>query len=142
MSAGEYEALPEGICRRIGIADGAIVVDAAPRRLHQDICRRLANALETASGPAVAVSADVDLRPGDMPLPSRRADAVLHDASLPGGAPGTARPKGPCPFPAAGWIPPPTRTRAPGVIPLWRRAGPTAHPAPHAARHRGGQWFL
>jgi hypothetical protein len=41
MSVAEYEALPEEICRRIEIVDGAIIVNAAPRRLHQDICRRV-----------------------------------------------------------------------------------------------------
>lgn len=83
MSAGDYEALPEEICRRIEIVDGAIIVNAAPRRLHQDICRRLANALEAASGPAFAVSTGVDLRLRDIPLINRRPDVVLHDASLP-----------------------------------------------------------
>ena len=83
MSAADYEALPEEICRRIEIVDGAVIVNAAPRRLHLDICRRLANALETASGPALAVSTDVDLRLRDGPLTTRRPDAVLYDASLP-----------------------------------------------------------
>ena len=36
MSAEDYEALPEEICRRIEIVDGAIIVNAAPRRLHTD----------------------------------------------------------------------------------------------------------
>ena len=56
LSAEEYEALSEDICRRIEIVDGAIIVTAAPRRLHQDICRRLANALEAACRPVLAVS--------------------------------------------------------------------------------------
>ena len=83
LSAAEYAALPEDICRRIEIVDGAIIVNAAPRRLHQDICRRLANALETACGPALAVSTDVDLRLRDIPLLNRRPDAVIYDASVP-----------------------------------------------------------
>lgn len=83
MSASEYEALSEDICRRIEIVDGAIIVNAARRRLHQDICRRLANALEVGCGPALAVSTDVDLRLRDIPLLNRRPDAVLYDASLP-----------------------------------------------------------
>ena len=83
LSAAEYEALPEDICRRIEIVDGAIIVNAAPRRLHQDICRRLANALETVCGPALAVSTDIDLRLRDIPLLNRRPDVVLYDASLP-----------------------------------------------------------
>jgi Uma2 family endonuclease len=83
LSAQDYEALPEEICRRIEIVDGAVIVNAAPRRQHQDICRRLANALEAACGPALAVSMDVDLRLRDIPLLNRRPDAVVYDASLP-----------------------------------------------------------
>ena len=83
MSVADYEALPEEICRRIEIVDGAIIVNAAPRRLHQDICRRLANGLEAACRPALAVSTDVDLRLRDIPLLNRRPDVVLYDASLP-----------------------------------------------------------
>jgi Uma2 family endonuclease len=83
ISAEDYEALPEEICRRIEIIDGAIIVNPAPRRLHQNICRRLANALEAACGPGHTVSTDVDLRLRDIPLLNRRPDAVLYDASLP-----------------------------------------------------------
>ena len=82
LSAEDYEALPENICRRIEIVDGAIIVSAAPRRLHQDIARRLANALEAACRPGLAVSTDVDLRLRDIPLLNRRPDAVVYDASL------------------------------------------------------------
>jgi Uma2 family endonuclease len=82
LSAEEYDALPEEICRRIEIVDGAIIVSAAPRRLHQDIARRLANALEAACGPELAVSSDVDLRLRDVPLLNRRPDAVVYDSSL------------------------------------------------------------
>ena len=82
LSAAEYEALPEEICRRIEVVDGAIIVSAAPRRLHQDIARHLANALEAASGPGHAVSLDVDLRLRDVPLLNRRPDVALYDASL------------------------------------------------------------
>jgi Uma2 family endonuclease len=59
LSATEYEALPE------------------------DICRRLANVPERACGPALAVSTGVDLRLRDLPLLNRRPDAVVYDASLP-----------------------------------------------------------
>jgi hypothetical protein len=41
LSAEEYEALPEDICRRIEIVDGAIIVNATPRRLHQEDPLRL-----------------------------------------------------------------------------------------------------
>jgi Uma2 family endonuclease len=82
LSAEDYEALPEDICRRIEIVDGAIIVNAAPRRLHQDIARRLANVLEAACRPVFAVSTDVDLRLRDIPLLNRRPDVVVYDASL------------------------------------------------------------
>lgn len=83
LSIEEYEALPEDICRRIEVVDGAVIVNAAPRRLHQDICRRFANELETVCKPALAVSTDVDLRLRDVPLLNRHPDIVLYDASLP-----------------------------------------------------------
>jgi Uma2 family endonuclease len=83
LSAEDYEALPEEICRRIEIVDGAIIVNAAPRRLHQNIARRLANALEGACGSGLTVSTGVDLRLRDIPLLNRRPDIVLYDASLP-----------------------------------------------------------
>jgi Uma2 family endonuclease len=83
LSAEEYDALPEDICRRIEVVDGAIIVNAAPRRLHQDICRRLANVLEASCRPDFAVSMDVDLRLRDIPLLNRRPDVVVYRASLP-----------------------------------------------------------
>lgn len=83
LGAADYEALPEDICRRIEVVDGAIIVNAAPRRLHHDICRRLANALEAACGAAFAVSIDVDLRLRDIPLLNRRPDVVIYDVALP-----------------------------------------------------------
>ncbi|HEY1617573.1 MAG TPA: Uma2 family endonuclease [Streptosporangiaceae bacterium] len=83
LSTADYEALPEEICQRIEIVDGAIIVNAAPRRLHQNICRRLANVLEAASGLSLIVSTDVDLRLRDIPLLNRRPDVVLYDSALP-----------------------------------------------------------
>jgi len=82
LSAAEYEALPEEVCRRIEVVDGAIIVSAAPRRRHQDIGRRLANVLEAACRPGLAVSTDADLRLRDVPLLNRRPDIVVYDASL------------------------------------------------------------
>jgi Uma2 family endonuclease len=45
-------------------------------------CGRM-NALETACGPALAISTGVDLRLRDIPLLNRPPDAVIYDASLP-----------------------------------------------------------
>jgi Uma2 family endonuclease len=83
LSATAYEALPEDVCRRIEIVDGAIVVTAAPGRAHRMTARRLANALEDACGEHYAVTTDVDLRLRDVPLLNRRPDIVVFDASLP-----------------------------------------------------------
>ncbi len=82
LTAADYDALPEDVCRRIEIVDGAIVVNAAPRRPHQRIVRRLANALESASGPELAVDFDVDLRLRDVPLLNRRPDVVVYNSGL------------------------------------------------------------
>ncbi len=47
LTAESYEVLPEDICRSIEIVGGAILVNAAPRRPHQKIVRRLSYALRT-----------------------------------------------------------------------------------------------
>ena len=83
LSDAGYAALPEEICHRIEIVDGAVIVNAVPRRLHQDVCRRLANALEVACAPGLTVTMGVDLRLRDIPLLNRRPDVVVYDASLP-----------------------------------------------------------
>ncbi len=86
LSADDYDALPEEICRRIEIVDGAIVVNPAPRRPHQIFARRLANVLEAAGGPGFEVATDVDLRLRDVPLLNRRPDIVVYSATLPSDA--------------------------------------------------------
>lgn len=83
LTVADYDALPEEISRRIEIIDGAIVVNAAPRRAHQVIARRLANALDAVASKRLAVATDVDLRLRDVPLLNRRPDVVVFDASLP-----------------------------------------------------------
>jgi Uma2 family endonuclease len=83
LSADDYDALPEEVCRRIEIVDGAILANPSPRRSHQNFARRLAHALEDACGPQFEVSTDVDLRLRDVPLLNRRPDVVVYDASLP-----------------------------------------------------------
>ncbi|MGH3861131.1 Uma2 family endonuclease [Actinokineospora sp.] len=83
LSAADYEALPEEVCRRIEVIDGAIVVNAAPRRPHQRAARRLANVLEEVCGMRFAVDTDIDLRLRDVPLLNRRPDIVVYDRALP-----------------------------------------------------------
>lgn len=82
LTAADYESLPEDVCRRIEIVDGAIVVNAAPRRPHQTIVRRLANVLEAACDERFLVDFDVDLRLRDVPLLNRRPDIVVYEAGL------------------------------------------------------------
>jgi Uma2 family endonuclease len=83
LTAKAYEALPEELCRAIEIIDGAIVVSPAPTRRHQDITRRLANALDHACPSHLRVSIDVDLRLADVPLLNRRHDVLVYSAGLP-----------------------------------------------------------
>lgn len=83
LTVADYEALDEEICRTIEIVDGAIVVNPAPRRMHQRIIRRLSYELESACGSDLAVEFDVDLRLRDVPLLNRRPDLVVYDAALP-----------------------------------------------------------
>jgi Uma2 family endonuclease len=81
LTAADYEALPEEVCRRIEIVDGAIVVNPAPRKPHQRVVRRLANAIEGAVGERYAVDTDIDLRLRDVPLLNRRPDIAVYHAS-------------------------------------------------------------
>jgi Uma2 family endonuclease len=85
LTVADYEALPEEVCRQIEIVDGAVLVSPSPRRVHQRIVRRLANALEAAAADQFAVEFDVDLRLRDVPLLLRRPDVVVYDTSLPDG---------------------------------------------------------
>lgn len=83
LTAEEYDDLPEETCRTIEVIDGAVAVSPAPSRWHQDIARRLANAIEAACGPEMRVTIDVDLRLADVPLLNRRPDIVVYRASVP-----------------------------------------------------------
>lgn len=83
LTAADYDALPEDVCRQIEVVDGAIFVSPSPRRSHQRVVRRLANVLEAACDTRFAVDVDVDLRLRDVPLLNRRPDVVVYDSSLP-----------------------------------------------------------
>jgi Uma2 family endonuclease len=83
LTVADYEALPEEVCRRIEVVDGAVVVSPSPRRAHQHIANHLATALEVVTKPAFMVVGGVDLRLRDVPLLNRRPDVVVYEASLP-----------------------------------------------------------
>jgi Uma2 family endonuclease len=46
LTAAQYDALPEDVSRTIAVIDGAVAASPAPSRWHQDVARRIANALE------------------------------------------------------------------------------------------------
>jgi Uma2 family endonuclease len=83
LTAAEYETLPEEVCRRIEIVDGAVVVRPSPWRPHQQIARSLVNAMEVVGSDKFAAVGGVDLRLRDMPLLNRIPDVVVYEASLP-----------------------------------------------------------
>lgn len=83
LTAADYDALPEEVCRTIEVVDGMVTVSPAPSRWHQNVARRLANAIEAVCGPDLSLSADVDLRLADVPLLNRRPDVVVYRADLP-----------------------------------------------------------
>ncbi|HEY3611895.1 MAG TPA: Uma2 family endonuclease [Pseudonocardiaceae bacterium] len=82
LTAADYDALPEEICRRIEIVDGGVVVNVAPCRAHQHLVRHFATALGTVLNERLAVTFNVDLRLVGVPLLNRRPDVVVYDASL------------------------------------------------------------
>ncbi|MDS0140624.1 Uma2 family endonuclease [Amycolatopsis sp. CM201R] len=83
LTAEAYTALPEEVCERIEVVDGAVVVLPAPRRPHQRLVRHLADAIEALSRPGLSVATHVDLRIRDTPLLNRRPDIVVYDANTP-----------------------------------------------------------
>lgn len=80
ITAAEYEALPEDICRTIEVVDGHIVKCETPSRLHNRVVRRLATVLELARKPepCLMVETDVDVRISDVPLNFRKPDVTLY----------------------------------------------------------------
>lgn len=83
VTAAGYEALPEDICRRVEIVDGAVLVLPAPLRTHQRLARRLADTIEASCGSELAVVTGTDLRVQEAPLVNRRPDIVVYDAQVP-----------------------------------------------------------
>ena len=85
VTAEDYAALPEDVCRAIEIVDGYVIYCEAPAPAHQTAGRRLANLVETHARAAMSrghecltVNTDVDLRLQDVPLLNRRPDLVLY----------------------------------------------------------------
>jgi hypothetical protein len=83
LTAAGYEALPEDICRRIEIVDGAIIVNARPAPPAPGHLPSSRQCPGSSMRNPLTVSTDMDLRLRDIPLLNRRPDAVIYDASLP-----------------------------------------------------------
>jgi Uma2 family endonuclease len=83
VTAADYEAMSEDESRDIEIVDGVIAPTADRDRRHQNVVRRLANALDHAVPRGFQVVHRVDLRLRDEPLRNRVPDVVVFDDSVP-----------------------------------------------------------
>jgi Uma2 family endonuclease len=82
ITADEYAAWPENVCRDIEVVDGIVVVSPAPARRHQRLVPLIWSILEEAGQPTWVAATDVDLRMADEPLHNRRPDVVVYRADL------------------------------------------------------------
>jgi Uma2 family endonuclease len=81
MTEGEYEALPEGVARRIEVVHGYVIVCESPTPQHQQVARRLANTFEAArpSQPCTRVQMETDVVLWHVPKYTfRRPDVVVY----------------------------------------------------------------
>jgi Uma2 family endonuclease len=81
MTEGQYDALPEGVARRIEVVHGYVIVCESPTPQHQQVARRLANAFEAArpSEPCTRVQMKTDVVLWHVPKFSfRRPDVVVY----------------------------------------------------------------
>jgi Uma2 family endonuclease len=81
MSESEYDALPEGLARRIEVVHGYVIVCESRMPQHQQIARRLANAFEAArpSEPCTRVQMGTDVVLWRVPKYTfRRPDVVVY----------------------------------------------------------------
>ncbi|GAA1998811.1 Uma2 family endonuclease [Catenulispora subtropica] len=83
ISAEQYDAMSEELCRNIEIVDGMVHISPSPSPFHNDVIRRIANAVEAAGRPAWRTTFDVDLRLRDIPLLNRRPDVLVYEAGTP-----------------------------------------------------------
>jgi Uma2 family endonuclease len=83
ISAEQYDAMPEELCRNIEIVDGMIHMSPAPSSYHNDLACEIRAALQTAGRPHWRASCDVDLRLRDIPLLNRQPDVVVFAVDTP-----------------------------------------------------------
>jgi Uma2 family endonuclease len=81
MSEVEYDALPEGVARRIEVVHGSVIVCESPTPQHQQVARRLANTFEAArpKEPCTRVQMETDVVLWHVPKYTfRRPDVVVY----------------------------------------------------------------
>jgi Uma2 family endonuclease len=85
ISAEQYDAMPEELCRNIEIVDGMVHMSPAASSCsyHNDLMRAIANGLEAACGPSWRVTCVADLRLRDIPLQNRQPDVLVYDTETP-----------------------------------------------------------
>lgn len=83
ISAEQYDAMPEELCRNIEIVDGMIHMSPAASSYHNDLACELRAAFNKAGKPQWRASCDVDLRLRDVPLLNRQPDVVVFATDTP-----------------------------------------------------------
>ncbi|NUP52109.1 MAG: Uma2 family endonuclease [Catenulispora sp.] len=83
ISAEQYDAMPEELCRNIEIVDGMVHLSPKPTAYHNDVALHIANALRAAGRPHWRTTLDVDLRLRDIPLLNRQPDVLVYKADTP-----------------------------------------------------------
>jgi Uma2 family endonuclease len=86
LTAEQWDAMPEGICRRIEVVDGHVIFMQSPTHDHKSAeislayhLRREASAFAKANGRCLRTTADYDLRIENAPLHHRKPDVIVYD---------------------------------------------------------------
>jgi len=86
LTAEQWEAMPEQICRRIEVVDGHVIFMQSPTYDHQSASLGLAYAIRrdarvyaTSNELCLQTTQDFDLRIDNSPLHHRKPDVIVHD---------------------------------------------------------------
>jgi Uma2 family endonuclease len=80
ITAEQYDSWSEEQCAGIEIVDGMVAVSPSASKRHNRLARKLANVLDSASGPDWNADTDFDVRFQDVPLINRRPDVIVYRA--------------------------------------------------------------
>lgn len=81
MTAEEWEALPEEVCRRFEVVEGWLVLTPRPTSLHQWVSYRLCVELDRQCPPGLWPVQEVDVRLVDVPLTLRAPDVIVTSSA-------------------------------------------------------------